>query len=74
MQRGVESCALCEDFICDKVRGLLSGREEMLTRLHKRLRTLTQEEYDLCMSQFDSSPNLIKVMAEAGKLPKWTTE
>ena len=69
-ERGVESCALCEEFICKKVRQLISSRDGMITFLHSRLGSLTEEEYNLCMRQFDSMPNLIRIMAKSGKLPE----
>ena len=35
-------------------------------------RPVTEEEYNLCMRQFDSMPNLIAALADAGKLAAWT--
>lgn len=69
--KGVTSCAGCDEFMCDKVRHLLAAREGMLVFHHARLASLTEEEYDLCMRQFDSMPNLIRLLVEAGKLPPW---
>ena len=74
IEKGVESCAVCDEFICDKVRSLLASREGMFTFLHSRLNDLTEEEYSLCIRQFESMPNLIKIMAKAGKLPEWIAE
>jgi hypothetical protein len=75
IERGMESCACCDDFICDKVRHLLGSREGMLTFLHHKLSSVTEEEYDLCVRQFaDSMPNLIKVLVSVGKLPPWALE
>jgi hypothetical protein len=74
IEKGIESCAVCDEFICEKVRNLLGSREGMFTFLYSRLTDLTEEEYNLCMRQFDSMPNLIKLMVKAGKLPKWMTE
>jgi uncharacterized protein DUF3795 len=71
IERGMESCALCDDFVCDKVGHLLSSREGMWVHLHGKMADVTAEEYMLCARQFESMPNLIRVMAEAGKLPSW---
>lgn len=71
IEKGVENCAFCDEFICDKVRNLLASREGMFTFMHSRLGNLTEEEYNLCMRQFESMPNLIKLMVKAGKLPTW---
>jgi hypothetical protein len=74
IERGVTSCALCDDFVCDKVGHLLASREGMLIFLNRRLASVTEEEYDLCVRQFESMPNLIKVLAGAEKLPTWVVE
>lgn len=74
IERGVESCACCDDFVCDKVEHLLGSREGMLTFLHRRLAQVTEEEYNLCARQFESMPNLIRILARAGKLPPWVRE
>ena len=43
----------------------------MLINRHKNLSDLTKEEYDLCMTQFDALPGLIRQLVRAGKLPGW---
>lgn len=73
VERGVESCALCDDFICGKVQQLLASREGMLVFMHGKMANLTEEEYNLCVRQFESMPNLIRIMAGAGRLPPWAT-
>jgi hypothetical protein len=32
---------------------------------------VTAEEYELCMRQFDSMPNLVRMLVDAGKLAPW---
>ncbi len=71
IQRGVESCAECEDFVCEKVGHLLSERLGMMIFLHGRMRDITEEEYNLCIRQFESMPNMVKLLVKAGKLPDW---
>jgi hypothetical protein len=63
---------MCDEFPCDKVSGLLCSREGLLVFVHKRLATITEDDYNLCLRQFESMPNLIQMMAKAGKLPAWT--
>ena len=71
IERGVESCALCDDFVCEKVGNLLASREGMFIFLNKRMADVTEEEYNLCVRQFESMPNIVKILADAGKLPPW---
>ncbi len=71
LARGVESCACCDDFVCEKVGRLLSERLGTLIFLHKRMKDITEEEYDLCIRQFENMPNLVKILVQAGKLPAW---
>jgi len=71
IERGVKNCAYCEDFVCEKVGHLLASREGLLIYCRPETGMVTQEEYGLCMRQFDSMPNLIIMLAEAGKLSEW---
>lgn len=71
--KGVESCAVCDEFPCDRVKNLLCSREGLLTFMHRRFASISEEEYDLCIRQFESMPNLIAAMIRAGKLPAWMT-
>lgn len=70
-EKGVASCAQCPDFICDKVRQLLASREGMLIFLQKNMKNVSEDEYNLCVRQFESMPNLIKILVKEGKLPAW---
>jgi hypothetical protein len=71
LSRGVESCAFCEDFLCEKVTSLLSERLGMLIFLHKKMQDITEEEYNLCIRQFESMPNMVRMLLKARKLPVW---
>jgi hypothetical protein len=71
IERGVSSCAHCDEFACDKVRHLISSCEGMLIFCRPENGAVTRKEYDLCMQQFDSMPNLIRSLAAAGKLSSW---
>ena len=71
IDRGVESCAHCDDFVCDKVGHLLGSREGMLIFCRPKDGAVTKEEYNLCMQQFNSMQNIVRWLAEAGKLGDW---
>jgi len=34
---------------------------------------VSAQEYQRCARQFESMPNLIRIMVDAGKLPPWAT-
>jgi hypothetical protein len=70
-ERGVESCAQCDEFACSKVKDLIASREGMLVRGFPRTSSLTEDEYSLCMRQFDSLPGLLEQLAALGRLPAW---
>jgi hypothetical protein len=67
--RGLESCALCDEFACEKVGHLLESGGTMLLFLHRRGVRAPAEEYRLCARQFESKRNVIGVVADAGRLP-----
>ncbi len=71
MERGVENCAYCDEFPCDRMKHLVASRDSMLILCQPRTSSLTEEQYNLCMRQFDSMPNLLKMLVSSGKLPSW---
>ncbi|MFX0145917.1 MAG: DUF3795 domain-containing protein [Candidatus Hodarchaeota archaeon] len=70
-EKGVKNCVCCDEFPCDKMKHLISGREGMLVFCYPKTASITEEEYDLCMRQFNSMPNLLRILAESGKMPPW---
>jgi hypothetical protein len=70
-KKGVKSCALCSAFPCDTLRPLIASREGLLLFCGTRAGGLTEDEYNLCMRQFESMPTLIRIMVENGKVPAW---
>ena len=68
IKRKLRNCAHCEKFVCKKVGHLLSSREGLLIYCRPQSGMITKEEYDLCMRQFDSMPNIVKMLAEAEKI------
>jgi len=59
-ERGIENCAYCDEFPCDKLKPLIPS-----------IFFATEEEYNLCMRQFDCKPNLVKILVKIGKPPFW---
>jgi len=43
----------------------------MLIFCHPRAGLVTEEEYELCMRQFESMPNVVGMLVDAGKLAGW---
>ena len=74
IEKRVESCTQCEEFPCDKMRHLMASGVGMLIWCYPKTATITEEEYDLCMRQFDSMPGLVGMLADVGKLPQWAGE
>lgn len=70
-ERGVESCALCDEFPCDKMRHLMGSREGMLIFRLKGKTSVSEEEYDLCARQFESMPVIVRTLRRAGRIPSW---
>ena len=70
-EKGVETCAECDEFPCDKLKPLMATKEGMMIYCIPRTSDVTEEEYNLCMRQFHSMPTLIQMLVKAGKLPSW---
>ncbi|MFX1475628.1 MAG: DUF3795 domain-containing protein [Promethearchaeota archaeon] len=69
--KGIEYCMLCDEFACDKVKRLMGSRNGMLCYHMPRTAPVTEDEYNLCMRQFDNMPFIIKILMEHGKVPAW---
>lgn len=63
IEKGIENCAYCDEFICDKLRPLVGSREGFL----KRFPDASNDDYNLCMRQFDSLDRLKKIRRDIGK-------
>jgi hypothetical protein len=73
VERGVESCACCDDFPCDLVKPLMASREGLLIYCRPADGPVTREEYELCMRQFESMPVLLQKLAECGRIGTWAS-
>ncbi|MFX1389314.1 MAG: DUF3795 domain-containing protein, partial [Promethearchaeota archaeon] len=67
--KGLESCAQCDDFPCDKVKHLLGSTLGMLVHRSNRIKGMTEEEFNLSIQQWNSIPNPVKILVDEGKLP-----
>ncbi len=73
-EKGVESCVYCDEFPCDKVKHLFASREGLFVYLFPKTSSITEEEYDLCLRQFESIPNLLRMLSSAGKIQSWVVK
>ena len=69
--KGVDICSECDEFPCDKVKKLFASKEGMIIYTYPKSRGISFEDYELCMRQFDSMPNLLRSLIKQGKLPDW---
>ncbi|UCE26065.1 MAG: DUF3795 domain-containing protein [Candidatus Coatesbacteria bacterium] len=69
LEKGVENCVYCDEFPCENLKPLTATREGMLIYCYPKTASITDEEYNLCMRQFESMPNLLRLLVESGKLP-----
>ncbi|MFX1308786.1 MAG: DUF3795 domain-containing protein [Promethearchaeota archaeon] len=69
--KGLESCAQCDDFPCDKVKHLIATSLGLLTYRAPLFKNLTEDEFNLSIQQWNSMPNLIKILVNEGKLPSF---
>jgi hypothetical protein len=70
-EKGLESCAQCNDFPCNKVKHLITTSISMLTHRASQFKDITEEEYDLSIQQWNSMPNLIRILVNEGRLPSF---
>jgi len=68
-EKGLESCAQCNEFPCKKMSHLMGITSGLLTFLAPKLKDITEEEFNLCIQQWNSMPNLVEKLVEEGKLP-----
>jgi len=59
----VGNCAYCDEYPCDKLEGLICSREKFV----ERLGDIPEEDYNLCLRQFESKPELAKIRKALGK-------
>ncbi len=70
-EKRFDSCAQCNDFPCNKVKHLITTSISMLTFGASQLKDITEEEFNLSIQQWNSMPNLIKILIDEGRLPSF---
>ncbi|NHJ31557.1 MAG: DUF3795 domain-containing protein [Asgard group archaeon] len=68
-EKCLESCARCDEFPCNKMRKLMGTTAGLVTVLASKLKDISADEFDFCIQQWNSVPNLVKKLVEEGKLP-----
>ena len=63
IEKGVENCAYCDDYPCEKLKDFICSREKFI----KRLSEISDEDYNLCLRQFESEPELKEIRKALGK-------
>jgi hypothetical protein len=56
------------------MRFLMGTLEGLMIWCYPRTASVTEEEYNLCMRQFNSMPNLVRILVDRGKLSPWLKE
>ena len=63
IEKDVENCAYCDEYPCDRLKDLMCSREKFV----KRLGEIPEEDYNLCLRQFESEPELARIRRSLGK-------
>ena len=58
VDRGIENCAHCDQFICEKLRSRIVRRESIEK---DRSRSVTDTEYELFIKPYESEPRLRRI-------------
>ena len=73
-EKGLESCSQCNELPCDNLRKLMGSTAMLIAFLAPKLKNITEEEFNLCIQQWNSAPNLVKNLVKEGKLPSFVVE
>ena len=71
LEKKNQGCAYCDDFPCEKIERFIMHRYGFMLWGHKKMPPMSEEEYRLCIRQFDTLKNLTFMLVDAGKLPEW---
>jgi hypothetical protein len=71
IKKGVKNCIFCDDFPCDKIKNLITSKDRMLVCCYPHTSSITEEEYNLCLRQFDNTSRLVKMLIKEKKIPIW---
>lgn len=65
INKEVENCAFCDEYPCEVLKDFAARREDFL----KRFPDISEEDYNLCLRQFESIPELIALRKAMGEDP-----
>lgn len=63
IEKGIENCAYCDEFPCEKLKAVLCSREGFMSRFPD----ISEEDYNLCMRMFESESRLLEIRKALGK-------
>lgn len=63
IEKGLKNCAYCDEYPCEKLKDFICSREKFVKRLGK----IAEEDYNLCLRQFESEPELKEIHRALGK-------
>lgn len=58
IEKKIDNCASCADFICDKLKQRIVGRRDIENKLNRKL---TEKEYELFIKPYESNERLEKI-------------
>lgn len=61
--KGIAICAYCDDYPCDNLKKLACNREMFM----KALPNIPEDDYNICLRQFENLPELERIRRELGK-------
>ena len=64
LKKGIESCAYCQDYICDKLKGRINFIEDFLC---KNKGPIPKEDFDKYIEPYKSKERLEEIRREIGK-------
>ena len=62
-EKGVENCAHCDAFMCEKLEPYMGSKEEFMERFDN----VSETEYRICLLPFESRSRLMKIRESLGK-------
>jgi hypothetical protein len=71
LEKKIQGFAYCDDLPCEKIERFIMHRYGFMLFWRKKMSTMSEEEYRLCIRQFDNLKNLTFMLVDAGKLPEW---
>ncbi|MFX0114060.1 MAG: DUF3795 domain-containing protein [Candidatus Hodarchaeota archaeon] len=72
-KRGIGTCAFCDNFACNKIRERITSHEGIILDNWQKIKQgeVSEEDYKLCMRQFEGMGVLFELLDCSGQLPSW---